>query len=111
MAFTTFNHFTCQSWKWKSLVTIFNDFSFEYMWFCHHMCTGQNIYWWNKSTELSKIFLENDEYGKEDWFNWCEFYCNLLLIKKHLFRSWFIQKAMTNIDLNKLVRIYRYIAK
>ena len=33
------------------------------------------------------------------------------LIKNQMLRTQLIQKAMTNIDLNKLVRIYRSIAK
>lgn len=38
---------------------------------------------------------------------WLEFTFKL---KKQMLTTWFIQKAMASIDLNKLFRIYRYIA-
>lgn len=62
---------------------------------------GQNVYWWDKSTELSQIFLENDGHGKEDWLIDMNFTGIYILIKKQMLGTWFTQEGISNIDLNK----------
>ena len=63
---------------------------------------GQSVYWWDKSTELSEIFLENDGHGKEVWLIHMNFTGICISIKKQMLGTWFTQKGISNINLNKL---------